>query len=154
MTLPAVPHEVPGHVQLQNHVRNQVQVQGGTNWDWSRSAVATPISQVKDPEPIVVVQPKTPFQVAMEAPASATMNFRANSATLSGAAVKEVSKLNRKGSYLVVGYAQASEKNAEGLSLKRAEAVARHLRQRGATVEVVARGAVGEGSRTVEVRPY
>lgn len=157
MTLPAVLHEVPGHVQIQSHTRNQVSVQGGTNWDFSRSAVATPISQVKDPEPIIVEPPKTAQQHALEQAPKAILSFRNNSSTLTGTAVKEASRLDKKGSYLVVGRALATERDAEALSLKRAESVARYLRQRGAQVEVLALGAHGpedKVSRSVEVRSY
>jgi hypothetical protein len=45
--------EVPAYVQ-EEAIRtvNHVQVQGGTNWDLSRTAATTPLSPAPDPEPV------------------------------------------------------------------------------------------------------
>ena len=44
--------DVPAHVVEPTFIENHVEVQGGTNWDISRSAVETPITPLADPVPV------------------------------------------------------------------------------------------------------
>jgi hypothetical protein len=44
--------DVPAHVVEPTFIENHVEVQGGTNWDISRSAVETPITPLADPIPV------------------------------------------------------------------------------------------------------
>lgn len=153
--MPVFLHEVPGHVQLQDHVQNQVQVRAGNNWDLSRSAVATPIAQLKDPEPIAVETPVSPYEAAAAAGPVAVVSFRQNSSVVSAQGVKALASAKElTGKLYVNGYADAKESKPLALSLKRAEAVARRLRTKGVEVEVQAQGAEkpsSHGNRRVEV---
>lgn len=139
-------HEVPGHVQMADHVQNKVQVKGGTNWDLSRSAVETPIAQLQDPEPVRVEEPApSPYDVAAVQAPLGVVTFKQNSALVSAQGWKAVKPAVGKKSLLVTGHADAKEKKPETLALKRAEAVARHLRNKGSTVEVRSAGASEPG---------
>jgi len=122
--MPIVLHEVPGHVRLADHTQNQVQVRGGTNWDFSRSAVATPISQLSDPEPLLAAEPEP-----RPAPAQplAVITFRANSSVVSKQGARELATLKPGVPVFVVGYADHKEAQPEKLALQRAEAVARRI---------------------------
>jgi len=42
--------DVPAHTSEAPQIVSHVQVQGGTNWDLSRSAVQSPITELTDPE--------------------------------------------------------------------------------------------------------
>jgi hypothetical protein len=44
--------DVPAHVVEPTFIENHVEVQGGTNWDISRSAVETPLTPLADPTPV------------------------------------------------------------------------------------------------------
>jgi hypothetical protein len=52
--------DVPAHVTEPTFIENHVEVQGGTNWDISRSAVETPITQLAEPEPVTEGLPSNP----------------------------------------------------------------------------------------------
>lgn len=152
--MPVALAEVPAHVQLQTQTRNYVSVQGGTNWDLSRSAVATPIAQLADPAPVRIESPVSALEVAAAKPANATVEFRNNSSVVPRSGLKALQPVLEHKQLLVTGHASDKETRPVELSLKRAESVARYLRSKGAKVEVRASGSefVGEPARRVEVR--
>jgi hypothetical protein len=138
-------HEVPGHVQIVDHTQNHVQVKGGTNWDFSRSAAATPITQLKDPEPVIVLPSLTGYEAAVAQAPVAVITFRINSSVVTQ---KDVVALKPAEGYpllYVTGHADAKEKNPEELALKRAQGVARRLRADGVDVQVRSVGAEHPG---------
>lgn len=139
--MPAIlPPEVPAHVRNENHVQNHVQVNGGTNWDFSRSAVATPLTQVQDP---VRLAPQSAV-LADEYPDSAgpyrepvlvNALFSYKSVVLPVAAQKALKALPSNAAYVVAGYADSKEPRPAAIAEKRALAVAGYLRKTGKRVE-------------------
>lgn len=126
---------------MSDHVQNKVQVKGGTNWDLSRSAVETPVTQLRDPEPIRVEAPApSPYEVAATQAPLGVVTFKQNSALVSTKGWKAVEDAVGKKSLLVTGHADAKERKPESLALKRAQAVAKHLRAKGSSVEVRSAG--------------
>lgn len=146
-------HEVPGHVQHVDHIRNHVQVKGGKNWDFSRSALQTPIEQIQDPEP-----KKVPVQDVSEplaAPSVVRVSFARNSAVVGQTGVRLLSELPSDALVTVVGHADRGEKAPADLAKRRAEAVAKRLqgKVKGVRVEVTRQfGAPAAAHRMVEVR--
>jgi hypothetical protein len=73
--------DVPAQVIEPTYIENHVEVQGGTNWDISRSAVETPITPLADPLPVRDALDANPankqaahiFMVVHFAPASARL---------------------------------------------------------------------------------
>jgi len=49
--------DIPAHVINQSYVENNIKVQGGTNWDLSRSAIETPVTELP-PEPVPEIKAK------------------------------------------------------------------------------------------------
>jgi hypothetical protein len=134
-------HEVPGHVQIVDHTQNHVQVKGGSNWDFSRSAVATPIAQVRDPEPVIVMPTLTGYGAAMARAPVATVTFRPNSAVVNQKDVMALRPAKGHALLYVTGHADAKERSPAVIALRRAEAVARRLRADGVEVRVRSVGA-------------
>ncbi len=138
--------EVPAQVQHVDHVRNGVKVQGGTNWDLSRSALATPIAPMADPQAIRPagvsdeVLALTPYLPQHKMPGQApspVVKFTLNNVALPAHAQKALKSIPRGVSVVVAGHADANEKNPAVLAKKRAEAVAAYLRKTGKQVEAV-----------------
>lgn len=133
--------EVPGHVQYSDHVENNVQVRGGTNWDVSRSAIATPIEPVKAQlgganSPATLAS--TPYVPSHRIPDQApftTVQFSLNSAVIPPAALKVLAKIPKNATVVLAGHADPDEKAVGPLSKKRAETVSAALRKRGVQVE-------------------
>lgn len=121
--MPAVLQEVPGYVRHIDVKQNHVQVQGGSNWDLSRSAIETPITPLEDPEPIRVEASDA------YAPTVATVSFKKGSAVVPKAALKELKSFEGVNSVTVTGFADVKEKNAEQLAKKRAQSVAKYLKK-------------------------
>lgn len=126
--------EVPAHVQHSDHVSNQVQVRGGTNWDLSRSAVETPITPLADPE--IKRLPAT-LQPVAQRTTQASVHFSMNSVVVPENSQKILRALPRGTKVVVDGYAADTEKKPEQLSQRRANEVAARLRKLGAKVERV-----------------
>jgi hypothetical protein len=136
--MPAIlPPEVPAYVRHESHVSNHVSVQGGSNWDFSRSAVATPISAVQDPQPtglseVTALAPEFQPNPALPAtPAVANVKFAYKSVVLPVSMQTLLKSLPKDPAYLVAGYADAKEPKAASLSARRAKAVASYLKKRG-----------------------
>ena len=142
--------EVPGYIRHENHTQNAVQVQGGTNWDLSRSAVTTPIAPAVDPVPqrgasdcacdLGAVRAATAYLPQHRMPDYApdvTVRFSRNAVLLSGSAQRDLRTVSRQSRVIVAGHADTREKNAGTLAQKRADAVARELKKRGVKVESV-----------------
>lgn len=133
--------EVPAKVQHVDEVRNGVRVQGGTNWDLARSAIATPIATM--PEPTVgrasdAVLAATPYQPKHQMPAQAphaVVTFTLNSTQLPTKSQAVLRAIPKGTSVVVAGHADSRERSAKQLAQKRAAAVAAYLRKTGKQVE-------------------
>ncbi len=138
--------EVPAQVRHMDHVQNGVRVVGGTNWDLARSAVATPIAPMPDPQPLrpagvsEEVLAVTPYQVKHKMPGSAphtTVRFALNSALVPVDGQKALRAVPKGVAVVVAGHADPSEKSSESVARKRADAVAAYLKKQGKRVETV-----------------
>lgn len=154
--------DVPHQIKSPPSIQRNVQVSGGTNWDLSRSAIATPIQQLPDPQPIRVEKPVddgswaqveilpnyTPGDnIPKVVPSVST--FSRKQATVSKAATKALKALSRNKIYVVVGHADSDESSPSKLSWSRAQNVAAVLKRSGHKVtEVKAHGADRPASRT------
>lgn len=128
-----------------DHVQNNVRVKGGTNWDLSRSAVATPIAPMADPKP-TLKQPCNcgngptaydPAHRMPEGPAHSKVHFSLDQATLSPAAQKALRAVPAKAKVVVAGHADPDERNPSRVAQQRADAVAAFLKKHGKKVEAV-----------------
>jgi hypothetical protein len=138
--------DVPAHITQPAFVQNGVKVQAGTNWDFSRTAVATPIVALPDPKPVFVAVPEpvvplfTQYVDADKMPGGAPVAspvFSENLVLLSAAARQEIRQLDKGVRYVVAGHADAGEKNAELLARQRANAVAAQMKRQGFKVASV-----------------
>lgn len=138
--------EVPAHVQQEHHVQNAVQVKGGTNWDLSRSAVATPISALPDPQPERITPSDSssawrstylPQHRMPEHAPNVVVRFGKGAAIVSGSAQRDLKGLRKGAHVIVAGHSDSREKSASDLAQRRAEAVARQLRKQGVSVDAV-----------------
>jgi outer membrane protein OmpA-like peptidoglycan-associated protein len=158
MTMVDVPHQIKAPAAIQRNV----QVSGGTNWDLSRSAIATPIRQLPDPEPVRAAQPVDDGSWAqvetlpsytpgdnIPKVASSVSTFARKQVTLSKAGIKALKSLSKKNAYVIVGHADSDETSPSKLSWARAKNVAAVLKRSGLKVsEVKAFGADRPASRT------
>lgn len=137
--------EVPSQVQHQHHYQNGVHVKGGTNWDLSRSAVATPIARLPDPQPVKPVAVESvrvatakpdasrylPVEKFVSVEPSAMVTFKANAAGLNNSAKKTLSELPKNVRLIVAGHADPAEAKAPAIAKQRAAAVAKYLKTKG-----------------------
>jgi outer membrane protein OmpA-like peptidoglycan-associated protein len=154
--------DVPHQIKAPQAIQRNVQVSGGTNWDLSRSAIATPIRQLPDPEPIRVLQPVDDGSWAqvetlpsytpgdnVPKTAPSVSPFARKQATVSKAATKALKSLSKTKAYVVVGHADSDEVSPSKLSWARAKNVAAVLKRSGHKVsEVKAFGADRPASRS------
>lgn len=151
--------DTPAYVQQPSFVTNGVKVQAGTNWDLSRTAVATPIVPLADPQParpvdgVTVRVAITRYQDADRVPQhepAATVGFDSGGTTLSAEARGVLRSLAKGECYIVVGHADQSERNAELVSRQRANTVAAQLKRQGFKVGAIksfgSRRTLGSGS--------
>ncbi len=139
--------DVPAHIAHQPaYIQNGVKVQAGTNWDFSRGAVATPIVTLPDPEPIPapkvepLVLPFTQYVEGDEMPQNpplVVISFGEDSAVPATTMRAELHQLDHSVKYIVAGHADASEGHSELLSRRRANAVAAQLRKLGYKVSAI-----------------
>jgi outer membrane protein OmpA-like peptidoglycan-associated protein len=134
--------EVPAHVQHEHYSRNGVAVRAGTNWDFSRLAVETPVVQLPaaaEPcdcgPPAAVSAYHVQDRMPQVAP-SLTLRFGANSAVLTTAAMRDLRTLPASRA-VVAGHASAQERTPDALAQRRARAVESALRRYGHRVEHV-----------------
>lgn len=134
--------QVPGYVREQTVVENHVTVQGGSNWDLSRSALETPVSELPAlmPKQMPVAAGATKYLPSDEMPMfvpNETLHFARNSVFLTREDVQLLDSLPRHGIAVVAGHADSHERRPDFLAKRRAEVVARHLERRGVEVEEV-----------------
>jgi hypothetical protein len=138
--------DVPAYITQPSFVQNSAVVKAGTNWDFSRGAVATPIVALPDPQPIPapkveqLVLPFTQYVPADQMPGNpplVVVGFGANDSNPALAARADLRQLDKSVTYVVAGHADAAEKGSELLSRKRANSVATQMRKRGYRVKVV-----------------
>lgn len=142
-----MPVDTPAYVQQPSFVTNGVKVKAGTNWDVSRTAVATPIVPLADPQPVRPAAVEAParatftqYQVADRVPQhepAATVGFDAGATSLSSEARGVLRGLVKGECYIVVGHADHREHNAELVSRQRANTVAAQLKRQGFKVGAV-----------------
>lgn len=131
-------NDVPGYVPSVAHIRNHVQVVGGSNWDLGRTARETPITKMSDS---IVSLGKNGAACDCYVPKTSNMNFQPdlifefnkNSTTLSKAAISRLKQLPKTIS-VVVGHADYNERNYKELSKQRAAVITRILKSQGKTV--------------------
>lgn len=133
----ALPPEVPGHVRHEDHIQNSVRVEGGSNWDFSRSAVATPIAPVlmKVEHPMKEAGGTQVSSHGLDLKYVTTLKFSTASGQLQKAAQNVLNGLPKGGTYHVEARADASERGANAVAQKRAEAVKAFLIKRGLNVD-------------------
>ena len=169
-----MPVEVPAQIYYVPHVENQVQVAPGTNWDFSRTALQTPIVGLPDPEPVYVAAPVVAapvvvpvrYQPADGVPAgdpALSLSFNANDAIVAKARQQALRALPTDTAWVVVAHADETEVHADRVSRARARAVTSLLRQSGHRVvvskslgadrPVVGPEAAAPANRTVDVYP-
>lgn len=139
--------EVPAHVQHVDQTRNGVAVKGGTNWDLSRSAVATPIAPAKDADPrrahcdcSAPVLPGTPYAPEHRMPAMdpvVTLHFSPGSSVMRVSDARALARLRKGATVVIAGHADGAERGPRALAEARAKRVAEHLRRAGKKVEAV-----------------
>lgn len=137
--------DVPAHISHQPAtIQNGALVQTGTNWDFSRGAVATPIVVLPDPVPVLPIEAPAPmftqYLAADKVPANpplVVVPFTAVHIVVLPQARAELAQLDKTTKYVVVGHADAAEKNPELLSRQRANAVAAQMRHQGFKVAAV-----------------
>lgn len=138
--------DTPAYVQQSSFVTNGVKVQAGTNWDVSRTAVATPIVPLADPEPIrpAIVTPVqaafTEYRPEDRIPAgapAAVVGFAESSSALASETRAKLRGLVKGEVYVVVGHSDHEEPNAELVSRQRANSVAAQLKRQGFKVAAV-----------------
>lgn len=130
----AQPPEVPAFVQHENKIENHVKVQGGTNWDFSRSAVTTPIVALPDPAPT-----KSPGLASVYKGKGfsdvtayvATIEFSRSSAAIPLSMQNILKSLPRAPTYSVIGHSGAKENGGVALRHKREKAVLALMRKNG-----------------------
>ena len=136
--------EVPAHVQHTDQISNQIRVRGGTNWDLSRTAVATPVTRVADPVPVKGESPldptASPYLSIHGLPPGEpqkTVKFQLNSVVIPLSAQTALNRLPKGMSVIVVGHADHKENKPSALAEKRAAAVAAKLRKQGTEVSEI-----------------
>ena len=137
--------DVPAHVQVTPHIQNQVAVEGGTNWDVSRSAAATPIQPYVPPAAVsgtapcapVVVGPNASQVTAQALSPTMVVLFAKNKAALTAEGRTALQALPKEGRYALSGHASSGEKSVKGLALARAKAVALVMKKAGLKVSEV-----------------
>ena len=125
--------DIPAHVQHESHVQNHIPVVGGTNWDLSRSAVATPITLLPPPEPPAPAGYQPEHKMPAE-PATLTVHYARGSAVLSKQALAELKTLPPKSTVVVAGHSDQDESRPATLAQRRADTVAAALRKQGHNV--------------------
>jgi len=138
--------EVPAHVQNSAYAHDAIQVQGGTNWDFARTAIVTDIVQLPDPTPTptpaitpVAEAPAAPVVeegVPSGAPAM-TLLYANHNAVVSRAHRAEIIALPKGQAWVVVAHADRSESDALRFAKARARAVTTLLRTSGHEVSSI-----------------
>jgi outer membrane protein OmpA-like peptidoglycan-associated protein len=141
-----MPVDTPAYVQQPSFVTNGVKVQAGTNWDVSRTAVATPIVPLADPQPVhpsategvrhAFTQYQPSDRVPLHQP-SLSVGFSGGGALLTAEARGALRSLSRGEVYVVIGHADHDERHAELVSRQRANTVAAQLKRQGFKVAAV-----------------
>lgn len=136
--------EVPAQVQNSPYAHNEVQVQGGTNWDFARTAIVTDIVQLPDPQPIpapavvaIAVAPAAVEEGVPAGPPSLTLLYANHNAVVSRAHRAQISALPKTQGWVVVAHADRSESDALRFAKARARAVTILLRSSGHEVSSI-----------------
>lgn len=132
-------HEVPNHQVHENRVVNGVSVVGGTNWDLSRTAVVTPITQyatpAPPPQPVLEIPQDRKYQAQLGLPveaASLEVTFKPGQRTLTKAQRDGLALIPAGNQAVVVAY--GANKRELALANARAKQVAQELKRRGVVV--------------------
>lgn len=152
-----LPIQVPAEIHYAPQVVNHVKVAPGTNWDFSRSAIVTPIMPLASPKP-VIPQSSSPAPVKAAAPVATAapplapyqqltgiphtkpifaMHFYANSAAVSPHVRYELRRLPKDKALIVAAYPQHGDLAPERVSKARARVVTAILRSSGHQVSEI-----------------
>jgi hypothetical protein len=132
--------EVPAQVQNAPYAHNEIQVQGGTNWDFSRTAIVTDIVQLPDPKPVpaaivpVAAAPSAVASAEEGVPSGApalTLLYANHNAVVSHLHRAQIVALPKTQAWVVVAHADRSESDALRFAKARARAVTTLLRSSG-----------------------
>lgn len=138
--------DVPAYVEPAPQIQNNVIVAPGQNWDITRAAAVTPIVIVQNPLPLPApaVEPPAPALGANTAapsrlgglpdgPVLTRIHFEHNGVKLSIADKRALAHLGlpKTEPVVIAGFADAHEDVPDGLSTRRARAVAKALQSRG-----------------------
>lgn len=132
--------EVPAQVHYETTVQTGIVVTGGSNWDFSRSAIATPIAPAGSGEPggrsgTAYVTTYAPSHRMPSRAPDIVVNFKANSAALNSEATAKLKDVPRGVTVVLAGHADPDEKNPQKIAKQRAAAVSAFLKKRGRGVE-------------------
>lgn len=132
-----MPLDVPAHVEYTPHVQNNVLVEPGNNWDFSRSARVTPVEPASDAP---VLTSRARYDAADGIPASqplAVLHFTQESIVADRSEQKALLDLPKGAPLIVAAHGDAGESDAQRLSHIRAETIAALLRSKGYEVAAV-----------------
>lgn len=139
--------DVPLHIVNPPAIRQNVRVEGGTNWDVSRAAVPTPVVELPDPEPVVTwvheaekPAPALPGYSAKDGIPAAiptVYQFASGTSVVAKDEQQLLKALDKAVKYVVVGHAAMPEASPSKLAWARANNVAAVLRRSGHKVSVV-----------------
>lgn len=132
-----LPPEVPAFVQHENQIENHVRVQGGTNWDFSRTALTTPVVALKDPEQPKQVEASTNYAARGTNGGNtyvASVEFSRSSSSIPLNMQQLLKSLPKTPTYAVLGHIGTKDKGGVALSHKREAAVLALLRKNGNSV--------------------
>ncbi|MBC8737248.1 hypothetical protein F6X40_10555 [Paraburkholderia sp. UCT31] len=120
--------DVPAYVVNPPVIDQHVRIEGGTNWDLSRSAVATPVYPVLDPLPV-----RADSDLSLNrARLGMVVRFAPNSARLPADFHKALKQLPTHAQFIVKGV--KSQKEKAGVSNARQRAVEDALTKAGFTI--------------------
>lgn len=133
--------DVPAHIEYAPQMRNGVLHTGGSNWDLSRGAAASPARALAEPRPEPPRAPAPGPALTRYGPDSGlagrepvlVMTFASGRSAVGRTEAKTLCTL-RTGQFTVAGHAHPDERNARELAQARADAVARALRSCGLRV--------------------
>ena len=155
MPLP-LPPEVPAYVRHEDSVQNHVQVKGGTNWDFSRTAVTTPITQLEAQKPVEL--PTAPaYASTVEQPTGATLKFDGDKTRLNPAMKGVIKSLSKSSAYSVKAHANHPSAATVAVTASREKHVKDYMKSRGYKVTEPGKKAGSaqqlDKSGTVEIKP-
>lgn len=145
---PAIVFEVPASVVEESRHENGVQVEGGSNWDLSRTAVPTPIHAFEQPNLGLIDSSSNESLDAVNAEASyvhsdlgiplsggVSVSFKPNAYVLTSSQKQSLKSLKKGAIVVVTGSAAPSEKYRQKIADLRVKEVSKYLAKIGVKVK-------------------